>query len=1255
MLARDSVVPRDVFPEGRTDFGHSLACTSLKKDECPKPKLEHLITAGYALVIFSTILMLWISYTSAGTCHFDAYCTCTSPHPNLGQIKCHDAIVFLPRLNHSKMFTLSLINNRMEYLPPNLLEGTGLYKLIISDNPLYFLHDETLSGLEWSLWELHITNCRLSNIPGNAIRHLKKLKTLNLTGNAITNISSEQLRGVANILQTLILANNHISVLPPGIFSTLTSLEILDLSGNSILSLEPSVFTPPPQKLHVLDLSDNLLDKISYKQLSSIGSSLHTVDLSYNRITTLYDSSSSTKLILDTISLDYNLIRQLETNSMNNFQRVNRTSFKGNPLEEIQPNAFRGCRIVELILSDCRLNSIDPESFNGLESSLQKLDLTGNNITTFDYTFVKNFTYLRNLHLKHNYLKDFIWSIQPKENDYYLELTQLHLHGISNQPIKLQSFPKLPHLQYLSISRIQSTSISPNDLDSFTVELEIFKLTESDLTVLNANMFTQARGIKTFDITDNRIEKIDSKCFEGLSHSLENLIMVHSFTGAISALPRGLLRPLSNLNILKINHNSLTKLPQEINSLFNLRILHAHDNKIDAIYSGTFLGEVHHQLIEINLSFNKIKKIPTNTFVDLNELIEINLSDNQITVLEEGAFANLHKLTKLNLRGNQMINMNAEVFQNLPSLECLDMAYNSLSYFTFSSLDQVGTLSTLTVNISNNNLAVLTHNATFNGKYIHSYIKILDMSFNNITRIDRNYFQPIRDSITHLYLSHNSLFNSSRDLLPEMPLLQLLDFSYNAFDDIEFDSLRSLKKIQVVILSHNKLKDIPEGLFTSLDTIRQIDLSYNSIYTIMDAIISPPYLVNMDLSHNKLTRMPLSAFTPTTASNLLHLNLSSNKISGVPSADSFSRFTKLLTLDLSDNRITDIGSSLYLLPNLISLNLANNNLHIGSKDFSGVEHSLRHLNIANVSISYVPPLPLPNLLTLDMSHNTITYIPPDLSKNLTNLKDFNMAYNSLLAVPDFPQLKSLCLAANEIKFLGNTSFAEFRHLTELDIRRLPLNEFDVESIRTLSELSRLHISNYPKIPNFNIPRWIEDNHALRFIRYENDGSSGIGSEFMGEFPPKVSKIIFSGLEIRSLPDFLLKGVNNPSLEFTLRNTSVEVIPESIFSSLPHVRNITLCLEGRNLKSIGNPSNTAAPNTPRRTFLIDFHLYSDELSCDCKIGWIETWQRKRRQMYYEDYYPIENARQIMCQSKKKPKSLLDTLKEEIECGWGQEFP
>lgn len=85
-----------------------------------------------------------------------------------------------------------------------------------------------------------------------------------------------------------------------------------------------------------------------------------------------------------------------------------------------------------------------------------------------------------------------------------------------------------------------------------------------------------------------------------LSHSLENLILTHAFSHKISTLPRGLLKPLQKLNILKINHNSLTKLPQELNTLNNLQILHAHDNKIDALYSGIF---------KVTLSLYSLKNI----------------------------------------------------------------------------------------------------------------------------------------------------------------------------------------------------------------------------------------------------------------------------------------------------------------------------------------------------------------------------------------------------------------------------------------------------------------------------------------------------------------------------------------------------------------------------------------------------------------------------------------------------------------------
>lgn len=58
----------------------------------------------------------------------------------------------------------------------------GIYKITIQDNPLTYLNDESLNGLDRSLWELELINTHLTYVPSRAIRTLQKLKILNLSG-----------------------------------------------------------------------------------------------------------------------------------------------------------------------------------------------------------------------------------------------------------------------------------------------------------------------------------------------------------------------------------------------------------------------------------------------------------------------------------------------------------------------------------------------------------------------------------------------------------------------------------------------------------------------------------------------------------------------------------------------------------------------------------------------------------------------------------------------------------------------------------------------------------------------------------------------------------------------------------------------------------------------------------------------------------------------------------------------------------------
>lgn len=181
------------------------------------------------------------------------------------------------------------------------------------------------------------------------------------------------------------------------------------------------------------------------------------------------------------------------------------------------------------------------------------------------------------------------------------------------------------------------------------------------------------------------------------------------------------------------------------------------------------------------------------------------LDDNRIEVLDQKSFMNLENLKRLNLKGNKISSLLYETFQNIPELEDLDLSYNNLESFEFNCLDQVGSVGVFKLNISHNKISELRPYNNFMPSnlemgysgIVHSNVKILDMSFNNLSSIPKHYFQPTLMSLIHLHLSHNSLSNATKEVFGNLPYLQLLDLSHNEIKDINFDTFRNTAKLQV--------------------------------------------------------------------------------------------------------------------------------------------------------------------------------------------------------------------------------------------------------------------------------------------------------------------------------------------------------------------------------------------------------------------------------------------------------------------------
>jgi hypothetical protein len=122
----------------------------------------------------------------------------------------------------------------------------------------------------------------------------------------------------------------------------------------------------------------------------------------------------------------------------------------------------------------------------------------------------------------------------------------------------------------------------------------------------------------------------------------------------------------------------------------------------------------------------------------------------------------------------------------------------------------------------------------------------------------------------------------------------------------------------------------------------------------------------------------------------------------------------------------------------------------------------------------------------------------------------------------------------------------------------------------------------------------------------------------------------------------------------------------------NVYNISIDIDSNNkkLNTLPNPNSALYPNQPDSVLLTRLNLHYTSLSCDCDLGWIEHWQRKKRQYVCtqqdwaedvllkseqpfiddcNDPYIDDDLRSARC-SNKNSEPLLEILKTELECGW-----
>lgn len=206
-------------------------------------------------------------------------------------------------------------------------------------------------------------------------------------------------------------------------------------------------------------------------------------------------------------------------------------------------------------------------------------------------------------------------------------------------------------------------------------------------------------------------------------------------------------------------------------------------------------------------------------------------------------------------------------------------------------------------------------------------------------------------NVTHFELKAftnlQTIPNVILDTFPQLEELVLGGFSF--INTLTFTDFAHAANLRTLDLKANELTTIPYSVFSLATNLENLDLSFNMISTIEDlAFNGLAQLQKLDLSYNKIST--LTHFSFSGIQNLKYIDLSHNKIKLLENAALYlpslthlylgSNDFKLLpdglfgigptltsaltVVDLSENKLTHIGQSIYNLKQLTWLNLTSN-------------------------------------------------------------------------------------------------------------------------------------------------------------------------------------------------------------------------------------------------------------------------------------------------------------------------------------------
>ncbi|XP_063838208.1 leucine-rich repeat and immunoglobulin-like domain-containing nogo receptor-interacting protein 1 [Ostrinia nubilalis] len=271
-----------------------------------------------------------------------------------------------------------------------------------------------------------------------------------------------------------------------------------------------------------------------------------------------------------------------------------------------------------------------------------------------------------------------------------------------------------------------------------------------------------------------------------------------------------------------------------------------------------------------------------------------------------------------------------------------------------------------------------------------------------------------------------------------------------------------------------------------------IDLLYinnSTIPVLKNDMFANLKIHNLQISGCNIKRIEDDAFRGQ-GPYLKNLNLQDNELSEVP-VKALKILTNLSLLDVSKNFLTHIENHSFItLRKLTTLKISDNNITLADHALSGLESSLKNLNLKGTKQKVVPECirGLRSLAFLDLSQNSIRELPgPDGSRTfegLESLTALNLERNLIVNLKEdaFSGIKttlsSLSLLNNLLPEFPTSAIGTLSDLRVLDIGFNLLNKLPVEAFLKNPAITLLALDGNP-LPTVPVEAFAHLNQTLR--------------------------------------------------------------------------------------------------------------------------------------------------------------------------------